>query len=53
MGFPLKRTSFTQNFPFPYNEEIVCETPPCLVWVPKKDTKKYIVTVKDEEGNVI
>lgn len=53
MGFPLKRTSFTQNFPFPYNEEIVCETPPCLVWVPKKDTKKYIVTVKDEAGNVI
>ena len=53
MSFPLKRTSATQNFPFPHNQELVYETPPCLVWVPKQNAGKYTVTVKDEAGNEI
>lgn len=51
--FPRKRTSVTQNFPFPEDGEIVFETAPCLVWVPVENCKTYSVTVKDEAGNMI
>ena len=50
MSFPLTRTSASQNFPFPNENETVYENPPCLVWVPIKGKKEYTVTVKNETG---
>lgn len=53
MSFSIKRTSATQNFPFPLENETVYENPPCLVWVPIKNVKEYTVTVQDEEGKTV
>ena len=53
MSFPLKRTSHTQNFPFPAENEVVYENPPCLVFVPINRKTDYTVTVKDEDENVV
>lgn len=48
--FPCERTSYTQNFQFPENGEIIFENPPTLIWIPVENAEKYTVTVFDENG---
>ncbi len=45
--FPTERQSFSQNFQFPSDGEVVFENPPTFVWIPVDDAKKYILTVYD------
>jgi len=52
-SFPLERTSYTQNFPFPENGEIIFENPPTLIWVPAEDAKKYTVKLYDGEKELV
>lgn len=53
VDFPRKRTSITQNFPFPEEGEVVYETAPCFVWVPVKGCRSYRVIVKNAEGEIV
>lgn len=52
-SFPTERTSYTQNFPFPENGEVIYENPPTLIWVPVDDAKSYTVKLYDEDKNLI
>ncbi len=47
--FPTERNSYTQNFQFPSENEVIYENPPTLIWIPVENTKKYKVTVFDGE----
>lgn len=47
--FPTERTSFTQNFQFPSENEVVYENPLTFMWIPVEDAKSYILTVYDGE----
>lgn len=51
-SFPTERTSFTQNFQFPSENEEVFENPLTLKWIPVDVAKSYIVTVYDGENIV-
>ena len=46
-SFPTERTSFTQNFQFPSEGEVIYENPPTLIWIPVENAKKYTLTVFD------
>ena len=48
--FPTNRTSPTQNFQFPTENETVYENPMTFIWSPVDDAKKYTLTVFDDEG---
>lgn len=45
--FPCERTSYTQNFQFPTEGEVIYENPPTLIWIPVEGAEKYTVTVFD------
>lgn len=45
--FPTERTSYTQNFQFPAEREVIYENPPTLIWIPVEEAKSYTVTVYD------
>ena len=51
--FPLERTSYTQNFPFPENGEVIYENPPTLIWIPVEGAENYTVTLYDAEKNLL
>lgn len=51
--FPLERTSYTQNFPFPENGEIIYENPPTFIWIPVEGAAKYTLKLYDETKNLI
>lgn len=48
-NFPTERESYTQNFQFPLENEVVYENPPTLIWIPVRDAKSYVLTVYDED----
>lgn len=48
--FPTERTSPTQNFQFPTDNEVVYENPMTFIWIPVDDAKKYTLTVFDDDG---
>ncbi len=49
--FPTERQSFSQNFQFPSEDELIYENPPTFIWIPVDDAKSYTLTVYD--GNKI
>ena len=46
-SFPTERTSFSQNFQFPSEGEIVFENPPTVIWIPVDGAENYTLTVYD------
>lgn len=52
-SFPTERTSYTQNFPFPENGEIIFENPPTLIWVPAEDANTYTVRLYNKSKKLV
>ncbi len=53
MIFPTQRTSYTQNFPFPENGEVIFENPPTLIWVPAEGANTYTVKLYDKSKSLV
>ena len=45
--FPTERTSYSQNFQFPSEGEVVFENPPTFIWIPVEGAENYTLTVYD------
>lgn len=46
-SFPTERTSFSQNFQFPSEGEVIFENPPTFIWIPVDGAENYTLTVYD------
>lgn len=52
--FPTERVSYTQNFPFPENGEVVYENPVTFIWIPVDEANRsYSVRLYDSDNNLI
>lgn len=51
--FPTQRTSFTQNFPFPENNEVIYENPLTFIWIPADGTGSYTVKLYNRKKELI
>lgn len=47
--FPTERTSYSQDFQFPTEGEVIYENPPTFIWIPVEGASSYTLTVYDKD----